>query len=224
MEAFTATNTDLDLNPLIRNADQHDARPGPTSNKDFVAELRSRQHGEERRMRAPWTTRTLGTAVFNRSYDPDFVTGSGVRPYNWGLGISVQQEVAAARVGERRLLPQLVGQLVRGRQSVDSDSPTTPRSASRRRSIRGCRTAAATRSAVSTIWFPPRSAQVDELAPASSNFAKQTENWQGVDVNVVARLRNGLTMQGGTSTGRRLSDACDAARRSDPGAGRRSDR
>jgi hypothetical protein len=29
-----------------------------------------------------------------------------------------------------------------------------------------------------------------------------------VDVNAVARLRNGLTVQGGTSTGRRLSDAC----------------
>ena len=34
-------------------------------------------------------------------------------------------------------------------------------------------------------------------------------NWQGVDVSVNARLRNGLTVQGGTSTGRRLSDACD---------------
>jgi hypothetical protein len=50
---------------------------------------------------------------------------------------------------------------------------------------------------------------VDELATATSNYAKMTENWQGVDVNVVARLRNGLTVQGGTSTGRRLQDACD---------------
>ena len=33
-------------------------------------------------------------------------------------------------------------------------------------------------------------------------------NWQGVDVSVNARLRNGLTVQGGTSTGRRLTDAC----------------
>ena len=40
------------------------------------------------------------------------------------------------------------------------------------------------------------------------NYAKQIENWQGVDVGVSARLRNGVTVQGGTSTGRRLSDAC----------------
>jgi hypothetical protein len=55
---------------------------------------------------------------------------------------------------------------------------------------------------------PGKVGAVDELAQSSSNFAKMTENWQGVDVNVVARLRNGLTVQGGTSTGRRLQDAC----------------
>ena len=55
---------------------------------------------------------------------------------------------------------------------------------------------------------PTKVGQVDELAQASSNFAKQIENWQGVDVNVSARLRNGLTVQGGTSTGRRLADNC----------------
>ena len=50
--------------------------------------------------------------------------------------------------------------------------------------------------------------QVDELAQLESNFGKVVENWQGVDVNVSARLRNGLILQGGTSTGRRLADEC----------------
>jgi hypothetical protein len=34
------------------------------------------------------------------------------------------------------------------------------------------------------------------------------ENWHGVDVSVNARLRNGLVVQGGTSSGRRLQDNC----------------
>src|SRR6185436_8953150 len=34
-------------------------------------------------------------------------------------------------------------------------------------------------------------------------------NWQGVDVGVNVRAKNGLTVQGGTSTGRRMTDACD---------------
>ena len=50
---------------------------------------------------------------------------------------------------------------------------------------------------------------LDELAQHASNIGTQIENWQGVDVNVSARLRNGVTVQGGTSTGRKLQDACD---------------
>ena len=50
--------------------------------------------------------------------------------------------------------------------------------------------------------------KVDEWATNSKNYAKQTENWQGVDVGVSARLRNGLTVQGGTSTGRKFANSC----------------
>ena len=55
---------------------------------------------------------------------------------------------------------------------------------------------------------PGKVGQVDELAQHTTNFGEAFENWQGVDVNVVARLRMGLTVQGGTSTGRRAEDAC----------------
>ena len=49
----------------------------------------------------------------------------------------------------------------------------------------------------------------DLYSQLSSNFGEMTETWHGVDVNVNARLRNGLTVQGGTSSGRRLQDNCD---------------
>ena len=49
---------------------------------------------------------------------------------------------------------------------------------------------------------------MDELAQSYKNFGDQIENWQGIDLSVTARLRNGLTVQGGTSTGRRLADGC----------------
>jgi len=56
---------------------------------------------------------------------------------------------------------------------------------------------------------PTKVGQVDNLTQHLRNFTTLTENWQGVDVGVTARLRNGLTVQGGTSTGRRLTDTCD---------------
>ena len=35
----------------------------------------------------------FGKNVFSRTYDPALVNGWGVRPYNWEMGASVQQEV-----------------------------------------------------------------------------------------------------------------------------------
>src|SRR5262249_10581230 len=58
---------------------------------------------------------------------------------------------------------------------------------------------------------PDKVGQVQDLAILDSNIAsgaEPTENWHGVDVGVNARLRNGLTIQGGTSTGRTLQDNC----------------
>jgi hypothetical protein len=55
---------------------------------------------------------------------------------------------------------------------------------------------------------PGKVGQEDLYAQLSSDFGEQVENWHGVDVNLNARLRNGLTVQGGTSTGRRLQDNC----------------
>jgi len=44
---------------------------------------------------------------------------------------------------------------------------------------------------------------------ASAVGPEMVNNWQGVDVSVNARVWKGLTVQGGTSTGRRLTDACE---------------
>ena len=91
MEAITATNNDLDMNPLIRTA------VGPTrgwtdTDRDYVPDcdlMNPAANGECARM----DNQNLGQPVFTRSFDPSYVGGWGTRPYNWTLGLSVQQEV-----------------------------------------------------------------------------------------------------------------------------------
>ena len=56
---------------------------------------------------------------------------------------------------------------------------------------------------------PAKFGQVDNFFTAASKFGEQIQQWHGVDVTINARLRNGLTFQGGTSTGRTLNDQCD---------------
>jgi hypothetical protein len=205
MEAFSATNTDLDLNPLIRNTIST-TRTWTDTNKDFVpnCDLANKEKNGEC---AAMDNKNLGTANFTRSYDPNFVTGSGVRPYNWGLGLSVQQEVlprVSVNVGYFR---NWWGNWY----AVDNRSTTladyTPFSIVAPVDSRLPGGGGQTISGLYNL-VPGKVGAVDELAQSASNFAKLQENWQGVDVNVVARLRSGLTLQGGTSTGRRLEDAC----------------
>jgi len=57
---------------------------------------------------------------------------------------------------------------------------------------------------------PNKVGQVLNLHELSSAVGPEmVMNWQGVDVGVTARMKNGLTVQGGTSTGRRLTDSCE---------------
>ena len=41
------------------------------------------------------------------------------------------------------------------------------------------------------------------------NYGKQIEHWNGMDLTLNARIRAGMTVQGGISTGRRVTDNCD---------------
>jgi hypothetical protein len=205
LEAITASNNDLDMNPLIRTA-TNTTRGWTDLDRDFVPDCdlnNSQANGECARM----DNQTLGQPVFVRSFDPDFVGGWGNRSNNWSMGLSVQHEVVprvSVSVGYTR---NWWGNwyVVDNRATAVSDytpfSITAPVDA--RLPNGGGYTVGGLYNLVSE-----KVGKVDELAQRSGNFAKQVENWQGVDLNVVARLRLGLTVQAGTSTGRRLSDAC----------------
>ena len=92
MQANSAANNDLDLNPIIRTAIST-TRVWTDTNKDFVANCvltNPEKNGEC----AAMDNKNLGKEVFDRTYDTSFTEAWGSRMYNWGLGVSVQQEVA----------------------------------------------------------------------------------------------------------------------------------
>ena len=48
-----------------------------------------------------------------------------------------------------------------------------------------------------------------QVIKSASNFGNVYGHWNGFDVNVDARLKNGLFLQGGVGTGKTMSDNCD---------------
>jgi hypothetical protein len=56
---------------------------------------------------------------------------------------------------------------------------------------------------------PNKVGQSDNYTTFASDFGKQIEHWNGVDVGINARLQRGVMLQGGVSTGRTTTDNCE---------------
>ena len=126
----------------------------------------------------------LGRPVFTRTFDPDYVGGWGTRPYNWALGLSVQQEVVprvSVTVGYNR---NWWGNWYVVDNRATSLADYTPFSIKAPLDPRLPGGGGQTISGLYNL-VPDKVGQVDELAQSYKNFGEQTENWQGVDVSVV---------------------------------------
>jgi hypothetical protein len=211
MQALTASNSDMDLNPLIRLNLQTtrlwDDRGGKGINGDYVPQcnlLNPAANGECGAM----DNQNFGKEFFTRTFDPAFIDGYGVRPYNWEMGVSLQQEVAP-RIGIT------VGYYRRWFGNFYTlDNTLTAASDYKQFSVPipiDPRLPGGGGGVVSGVYNlnPNKVGQVQDLAMLDSRVgAEPTENWQGVDFSVNARLRSGIIVQAGTSTGRTLQDNC----------------
>jgi hypothetical protein len=206
MEAITATNTDLDMNPLVRTV-ARTTRGWTDTDRDFVPDcdlMNPAANGECARM----DNQNLGRQVFSRSFDPDFVSGFGTRPYNWGMGVSVQHEVVPRVSVTAGFIRNWWGNwyVVDNRATALTDY--TPFSIKAPVDSRLPGGGGYTISGLYNL-VPEKVGLVDEFAQSSKNFGEQKENWQGFNVYATARLNGGLTVQGGTATGRKFADGCD---------------
>ena len=205
MEAITATNNDLDMNPLVRTV-VRTTRGWTDTNRNYVPDcdlMNAAANGECARM----DNQNLGRQVFNRNFDPTYVGGWGTRPHSWALGLSLQQEVVprvSVTVGFHRNWWGNWYVVDNRATSLEDYTPFSIQAPLDPRLPRGGGYA------VGGLYnlVPSKVGQVDELAQSYKKFGDQKENWQGLDYSVVARLQMGLTVQGGAGTGRRLADGC----------------
>jgi hypothetical protein len=141
--------------------------------------------------------------------NPEILHGWGVRPADWQLGLSVQHEVLpriSAEVGYHRRWFQnffVTDNTLVGSADYDAwtytapDDSRLPGGGGYPITVYSITRAAALRGAQNHQTF-------------ETDFGNaRTQYWHGVDLNLNARARNGITFQGGTSTGRGVRDTCD---------------
>ena len=153
------------------------------------------------------TTPEFGIPAITAFFDPDWAFGWGNREANWEFSGSIQQELftgVSLDVGYfRRMWINREVVVDRALTSADFEVATFTAPTDPLLPDGGGGT-------LSFYDLRPGSVRVpDELTTHSNNFGGESENWQGFDITMDARLEN-ILLQGGVSTGRVARDFCDS--------------
>jgi hypothetical protein len=154
----------------------------------------------------------FGQPVFTNTYDEALLHGWGVRSSDWGIGVSVQQEIVprlSAEVAYHR-------RWFRGFTVTDNlftqPSDYTAYSITAPLDPRLPDGGGYTISGLYDI-APALFGQVNDFITDSRGFGEWSQYFNGMDVTVNARTQGSLTVQGGISVGQTVSDACDVRAR-----------
>ena len=158
----------------------------------------------------------FGKSVFSTTYDPALLTGWGIRPSDWNFGVTVQQQIiprASVEVGYFRrwfnnftVTDNLAADPASDYTQFSVTAPVDPRlPGGGGQTITGLYDIA-----------PSLFGQTNNYVTLASKYGEQYQHFNGMDVTFDVRLTNRLTFQGGTSTGRTVSDDC-AVRAALPG-------
>ncbi|HEY1309086.1 MAG TPA: carboxypeptidase regulatory-like domain-containing protein [Vicinamibacterales bacterium] len=178
------------------------------SNGDFVPQC-DLTNGAANGECLAWTFADFGSAVPGTRYDPAIMQGWGVRPYNWEFSAGVQQEVMprlSVSVGYFRRVYgnfNVVDNEALGPGDFTQYSVTIPTTTTKVGTLPDAG------STLGGLFDPNINPAPRNVVKDAAVFGKEQSHWNGIDVNVDARLRNGLFLQGGVSTGKTMFDYCD---------------
>jgi hypothetical protein len=217
-----------DLIALTRTVDPQNAAGGlltrtwNDANHDFIPQgdpLNPAANGEL----GPSPSSTYGRSVLTTTYDPNWAQGWNTRDYHWEFAAGVQQELVPGMSVSASYFRRIYGNFssittnpvanVAGNSAniIDNQlvsasdytsfcvtAPVDPRlPGGGGNQICGFRD-----------LNPNKLGQIQNVGQNSNAFGNQYEHWNGVDLLANARLKNGLTLQGGVSTGKAVADAC----------------
>jgi hypothetical protein len=150
----------------------------------------------------------FGKSTLSLSYDPEVLNGWGTRPYQWEFSASVQREIGRGLSVDFGYFRRWFGNfgVTDNLNLTASDFSTFSVSApsdSRLPEGGGYTVSGFYNLNPNKVTVVP-----NNYFTLASNYGEQIQHWNGLDLTVNGRLRRGLTVQGGVSTGRQETDNC----------------
>jgi len=154
-----------------------------------------------------WSDQNFGKAVNTLSYDPQILQGWYNRPSDWIIGVTLQHELiprVSLEVGYTRRwlhLFTVTDNLALSVADMTPFSVTAPLDP---------RLPGGGGYVVSGLYnvVPAKASLVDNYRSYSGDYGDVSQVYNGIDIGIAARLRNGLQIQAGTNTGQRVTDYC----------------
>src|SRR6478735_5358181 len=207
---FFSTN-----NPIGRLLTSSGSRSWTDNNQNYVVDCNLQSQAAQ----SPATTGSIdtcgagsvnfGTDVVSSTLDPTLTTGWGVRTGDWQWGLALQQEImprVSAEVSyQRRWLMNFSATDNRAVASSDYDQfsviiPTDPR-------LPGG--GGGTLDGVYNITAAANSRATDNFVTLSDRYGANTQKTNSISLNVTARPKFGLTMQGGFNWAGTNNNSCE---------------
>jgi hypothetical protein len=208
-DAYTISNAGSTLVTSINRtwSDGANLPAGTPGQGDYVAQcdfLNPAANGEC----GVWSALNWGSFNQATTVNPAVLKGWGTRNRDWQFSGGVQQQVAPQVSVEvtynRRIWSNFFTTHNRALTPADFDEVTlTAPKDDRLPNGGGYPVTFLTRNTRSAIGA------TDSYYTTTDDFGGETHYWHGVDISVNARLKSGLSLQGGTSTGRGVADTCD---------------
>jgi hypothetical protein len=199
-DAYTISNAGSTLVTSI-NRSWSDPNGDRVAQCDFLNPLANGECGA-------WSANNWGSFNQTTTVNPKVLEGWGTRNRDWQLGFGVQQEIAPQVSVEvtynRRIWSNFFATHNRALTAADYDEVTliAPKD-DRLPNGGGYPVTFLTRNNRSSLGA------TDSYYTTTDDFGGETHYWHGVDVSFNARMRSGLSLQAGTSTGRGVADTCD---------------
>jgi hypothetical protein len=149
----------------------------------------------------------FGQNILTNNYDPALLTGMGVRSADWDLGVTLQQQLMPRASLEVAYTRRWYSGFTVTDNQATANSDWTPYSVT---APSDPRLPGGGGYVVSGLYDvnPTKFGQVNNLIIDSSKYGEEYQYFNGLDVTLNLRLRNGLTLTGGTSTGQTVADNC----------------
>jgi hypothetical protein len=153
----------------------------------------------------------FGKQASSTRVDPSIITGWGKQPYNWEFSAGVSHELRPGVSLDVDYFRRWYGNFYVTDNLAVSPTDFSPFSITAPVDSRLPGGGGYVLSGLVDL-NPNKVGQVSNFITLSDNYGNQYERWQGIDVNVTARLLGGARFQGGVSTGRTVTDQCDIQR------------